>query len=119
MWSWASVNLLICLNLTYATAMSVTHRFEGSIDLHVHIPALHDAWQSSGNSWKLVHAVKHCFKQILQVSLTDFLLLALLPQQDPGVHVGIGDPRCQVSAALHGHHHYGALTLVRQKKVGL
>lgn len=41
-------------------------RFEGSIDLHVHIPALHDAWQSSGNSWKLVHAVKHCFKQILQ-----------------------------------------------------
>lgn len=39
--------------------------------------ALHEAWPSSGNPWKLVHAVKLCFKQVLQVSSANLWFLAL------------------------------------------
>ncbi|KAL3160380.1 hypothetical protein ABBQ32_010706 [Trebouxia sp. C0010 RCD-2024] len=38
----------------------------GGTDLDVRFAALHEAWPSSGNPWKLVHAVKLCFKQVLQ-----------------------------------------------------
>ena len=55
----------------------VTHRFEEATDLDVYFAAMHEAWQSSGNRLKLVHAVKQCFKQILQLSLADLSVLAL------------------------------------------
>ena len=51
---------------------AITHRYEEGTDLDVHFQELHADWESSGctpsNALQLVHAIKQCFKQMLQVS---------------------------------------------------
>ncbi len=47
----------------------VVGRFDEGIDLDEVFDELHCKWRQSGKRLELVSAVKHCFKQILKVSI--------------------------------------------------
>ena len=57
----------------------MSHMYEKGADLDDHFMRLHEAWESSGlkanNALQLLQTIKQCFKQMLQVRLTQPLLV--------------------------------------------